>query len=97
MTESKYIVTSEVVEGATWLKKFIDDLGVIPIIYDSIDIFYINEGAIALTKESWDHKCSRNIVRKFHYIRELTEERDVILSWVASKDNPADPLTKQLS
>ena len=67
--ESEYIAASEAAKEATWLKNFIDDLGVVPSIKDPLEIFCDNEGAVALTKEPKDHGKSRHILRKFHYVR----------------------------
>lgn len=54
--ELKYITLSEVVKEEMWLKKFINELGVVPFIFDLIEIFYNNKGAIFLTKEPQEHK-----------------------------------------
>ena len=78
-------------------KNFIIDLGVVPTIAKSIEIFFDNEGAFSLSKEPWDHKRIRHILIKFHYIWKLVEDEDIIVSIVPSQDSPADPLTKALS
>ena len=66
--ESEYIAASEAAKEAIWLKNFIGDLGVVPAIKEPMQIFYDNEGAVALTKEPRDHGRSRHIDRKYHFI-----------------------------
>ena len=62
-----------------------------------MEIFYDNEGAVALTKEPRDHGRSRHIDRKYHFIRHRVEEGQLVVKRISSEDNPADPLTKGLS
>ena len=50
------------------MKKFIEDLGVVPSIQDPLEIFCDNEGAIALAKEPRSHQRTRHIHRRFNYI-----------------------------
>ncbi|KAL4590404.1 hypothetical protein LXL04_003333 [Taraxacum kok-saghyz] len=82
---------------ATWIKNFIGDLGVVPSNKDPIEIFCDNEGAVALTKEPRDHGRSRHIKRKYHYIRNVIEDGEIVVKRVSSEKNPADPFTKGLA
>ena len=95
--ESEYIAASEASKEATWIKNFIGDLGVVPSNEDPIEIFCDNEGAVALTKEPRDHGRSRHIKRKYHYIRNVVEEGEIVVKRVSSEENPADPFTKGLA
>ncbi|KAJ9545086.1 hypothetical protein OSB04_024793 [Centaurea solstitialis] len=89
-TEAEYIAVNEAAKEAVWMKKFIGDL-------DPIEIFCDNEGAVILAKESRSHKRTRHILRKFHYVRKVVEDRDIIISRVGTDGNLADPFTKPLS
>ncbi|GJY13787.1 retrotransposon protein, putative, ty1-copia subclass [Tanacetum coccineum] len=54
--EYEYIAACEASKKAIWMKNFIGDLGVIPIVQDFIEIFYDNNSAVALTKEPKDYE-----------------------------------------
>jgi hypothetical protein len=95
--ESEYIAVAEAAKEATWLQNFIGDLGVVPSIFEPMEIFCDNTGAVALTKEPKDHGKTRHIKRKYHYVRHRVEDGDIIVSRISSEDNPADPFTKALS
>ncbi|GJW41672.1 hypothetical protein Tco_0067517 [Tanacetum coccineum] len=95
--ESEYIVACEASKEAIWMKNFIGDLGVIPTVQDPIEIFCDNESAIALTKEPKDHRKSKHIERKYHFVQSKVEEGHVIVKHIRSEDNPADPFTKALA
>ncbi|KAD4179844.1 hypothetical protein E3N88_28435 [Mikania micrantha] len=95
-TESEYIAASEAAKEAAWMKKFITDLKVVPSIERPIEIFCDNSGAIAQAKEPRSHHINKHIQRTYHYIREIVERGDVIISKVQSDLNVADPFTKPM-
>ncbi|KAD4385276.1 hypothetical protein E3N88_25444 [Mikania micrantha] len=96
-TESEYIAASDAAKEAAWIKKFIADLDMVPSIRKPIEIFCDNTGAIAQAKEPRSHHKSRHILRKFHYIREIVERGDIIISKVDTDQNLADPFTKPMT
>ena len=95
--ESKYISASEASKEATWIRNFIGDLGVVSSNEDPIEILCDNEGAVNLTKEPRDHGRSRNIKRKYHYIRNAMEEVEIVVKRISSGENPVEPFTKGLA
>ncbi|GJW02077.1 retrotransposon protein, putative, ty1-copia subclass [Tanacetum coccineum] len=95
--ESEYIAACEASKEAIWMKNFIRDLGVVPIVQDPTEIFCDNESMVALTKEPKDHGKSKHIERKYHFVRSKVEEGHVIVKHIRSEDNPADPFTKALA
>ncbi|GJS50521.1 hypothetical protein Tco_0623883 [Tanacetum coccineum] len=95
--ESEYIAACEASKEAIWMKNFIGDLGVVPTVQDPIEIFCDNESAVALTKEPKDHRKSKHIDRKYHFVRSKVAEGHVIVKDVRSEDNSADPFTKALA
>ena len=96
-TESEYIAASEAAKEGVWIRNFVTGLGVVPSILDPLEIFCDNNGAIAQAKEPRSHSKSKHILRRYHLLREIVQRGDVKISKIASKDNVADPLTKQLS
>ncbi|KAL1294051.1 hypothetical protein AAHE18_19G113100 [Arachis hypogaea] len=95
-TEAEYIAASEAAKEAVWMKKFINELDVVPSIKEPLPLLCDNNGAIAQAKEPRSHKKSKHILRRYHLIREIVERGDVEIQKVAGKDNAADPFTKAL-
>nr|GEW31938.1 retrotransposon protein, putative, Ty1-copia subclass [Tanacetum cinerariifolium] len=67
--ESEYIAACEASKEAIWIKNFIGDLGVVPRVQNPIEILCDNKSAVALTKEPKDHRKSKHIERKYHFVR----------------------------
>ncbi len=96
-TEAEYIAASEAAKEAVWIKKFIQELGVVPNIESPITLYCDNTGAVAQVKEPRAHQRMKHVQRKFHLIREIVKRGDVSIIKIASAENVADPLTKPLS
>ena len=59
-------------------------------------IFCDNSSAIALSKNSVFHKRTKHIDTRFHYIRELVNNGEIVLEHCRTQEQVADILTKLL-
>ncbi|GKG08213.1 hypothetical protein Tco_0334045 [Tanacetum coccineum] len=83
---------------AIWMRKFIDGLGsAVPSNKIFMDMLCDNEPAIAITNDLEILNGARNFQRKYHYIREVIQEGEIILKKVHTDDNVVDPFTKPTS
>ena len=64
---------------------------------ESISLYCDNNGMIVFAKEPKSHQKSKNILWRFHIIREIVTRGDVAVERILSEDNIVDPLTKLLS
>ncbi|GJV07397.1 hypothetical protein Tco_1345053 [Tanacetum coccineum] len=82
---------------AVWIGKFIDGLGVImPSNKEPMDMLCDNSSAITIADDSGIKKGARHFQRRFHYIREVIEDGEIVLNKVHTYDNIADPFTKPM-
>ena len=95
--EVEYITTSAAAKEVIWIKKFINELGVVFSIADLVYLYCDNNGAIAQAKEPRSHQRSKHVLRKHHVIRKIIFRNDIKIERVPTEDNVADPLTKALS
>nr|GEY27767.1 hypothetical protein [Tanacetum cinerariifolium] len=96
-TKAQYIVIAEASVEAVWMRKFIDGLGgVMPSNKRPMEMLCKNEFAIAIANDPGILKGARHFQRKYHYIREVIHDRDIILKKVYTYDNVADPFTKPM-
>ncbi|GKB63977.1 retrotransposon protein, putative, ty1-copia subclass [Tanacetum coccineum] len=97
-TEVEYITAAEASMEAVWMRKFIDGLGsVVPSNKRLMEMLCDNEPAIAMANDPEILKGARNFQRKYHYIREVIQEREIDLKKVHIDDNVVDPFTKPMS
>jgi hypothetical protein len=59
MTEAEYIAASEAIKEVVWIKKIISELGVVPSVFSSMDLYCDNSRAIAQPKEPKAHQRAK--------------------------------------
>ena len=96
-TESEYVAAAEAAKEGVWLRKFLQELEVVPSSPEAIELYCEKNGAIAQAKEPRSHQKSKHVDRKYHLIRDFVGRGDVRISRVDTDSNTADPLTKPLS
>nr|GEY28843.1 retrotransposon protein, putative, Ty1-copia subclass [Tanacetum cinerariifolium] len=95
-TEAEYIAASEAAKEAVWIRKFIDELGIVPSNDYPIKMNCDNSAAIIMAKESGIQKGAIHFKRKYHYVRDCIETGKIDIVKVHTDDNLADPFTKAL-
>nr|GEW68283.1 hypothetical protein [Tanacetum cinerariifolium] len=55
-----------------------------------------NEPAIAIANDPRILKGARHFQKKYHYISEVIQEREIVLKKVHTDDNVVDPFTKPI-
>ncbi|GJS83987.1 hypothetical protein Tco_0750528 [Tanacetum coccineum] len=96
-TEAEYIVVAKELMEAVWMRKFINGLGdVMPSIKIPMEMLWDNASAIAITNDPGILQGARHFQKKFHHIREVIQEREIVLKKVHTNDNVADLFTKPM-
>eukprot|EP00253_Pinus_taeda_P025921 PITA_25921 len=90
-TEAEYIAASHACKEAIWLKGL---FGEFRRLQDSIKLFCDSRSAIHLAKNLAYHSKSKHILIKYHFVRQVINERGVSLEKVHAKENCADMFTK---
>ena len=96
-TQSEVMAAAEASKEGVWIKKFIEELDVVPSVEGPLELFCDNSGAIAQIKEPKAHHKIKYMDRKYFVIRDFIEEGRIKLLKVDTDSNTADPLTKPLS
>lgn len=92
--EAEYIAASDACREATWIRLILSELGAHQ--NNPTTIWCDNESAISLAKNPESHKRSKHIDVRYHHIREQIKKGVVNLSYVNTKNQLADILTKGL-
>ena len=90
-TEAEYMAITEEVKEAIWLQGLLDDLGVGQ---KQVTVFCDSYSAIHLEKNQVYHARMKHIDVRYHFVREIIEEGEVLLQKIKTDDNLADMLTK---
>ena len=96
-SEAEYVTACEVAKEAVWLKRFLLELGVVPLTRQPLTVYCDSSGIVAQSKEPRSHKSQKHVQRKYHLVTEIVQRGDIAITKIASVDNLTDPFTKPLT
>ncbi len=92
--EAEYVALAAATQQAQWLRRLVQDLG--DKMATPLEIFEDNQGAIHLASNPGHHKRTKHIDIRHHYLRDVVANGDIKLTYVPTKQQAADLLTKPL-
>ena len=78
-TEAEYIAVASCYAQLLWMKKLLLDYG---LTQDTMCVFCDNTSVINLSKNPVQHLKSKHIEIRYHFIRDLVEEKIVCLEFI---------------
>ena len=96
-TEAEYVSLTEAGKTIVWATKWMKGLRFMPANGDPITLFGDNKGSNALTANPEHHSRTKHIDIKYHYIRQLVDDKDVSIQYIPTAEMAADILTKPLA
>ena len=91
--EAEYIAMASCCAQLLWVKKLLHDYG---ITQDTMCVFSDNTSAINMSKNPVQYSKSKHIEIRYHFIRDLVEEKIVYLEFINIDNQKADIFTKPL-
>ena len=88
------MVVVEVFKEIIWMKAFIEELG---LRQEEFQLYCNNQSVIHLAKNDAYHSRTKHIQRRYHWLREKVEEKDLALLKIHTEENGSDMLMKVLS
>ena len=89
--EAEYIV-----QEGVWLRRFLERLGVLTVPGEPVKIFCDSMAAIAYSKDPKYHGKTKHIQMRYHFIRDMVAQKEVIIEHILTRKMLADPLTKPI-
>ena len=92
--EAEYVSASKATAQAIWLKFILKDFGELQV--EATPLLCDNTSVIAMTKNSVFHQRTKNIKRRYYFIREALQDNTIKLIYCSTEDQIADIFTKVL-
>ena len=92
--EAKYVAVVVNCSNIVWFKKSLERMKVE--IKDPVVIYCDNTNAINISKNLVMHSKIKHIAIKYHFLRELVQDKEVRLEYVNTKEQIANIFTKPL-
>lgn len=93
--ESEFIALVQGVQDAKWLRNLLEELGALDE-EATLPVFVDNEALLPYVKNGTNSARTRHVNRRYHFVRDNVERREVELVWIQSESQLADLLTKPL-
>eukprot|EP00253_Pinus_taeda_P023224 PITA_23224 len=93
-TEEEYMAATHASKDAVWLQRLCSSMG---LVQEAIRIDYDIQSAIFLAKNPAYHSKAKHIDVQYHFVRDMIEDKKVLLVKVDTLKNTADALTKYVS
>ena len=90
--EAEYVAATSAATQAVWLSQLLSDFTGDSV--KTVRLMLDNMSALALIKNSVFHDKSKLIRIKYHYVREAPDDGSISTSFIGTKDQLADILTK---
>ena len=91
--EAEYIATGSCCTQLLWMKQMLADYS---IVQDTLIIYCDNTSAINISKNPIQHSKTKHIDIHHHFIRELVENKIIVIEHVATEKQLTDIFTKAL-
>lgn len=92
--EAEFVALCETAKELTWLRSLIQDFGIE--IDGPITIKTDSQSAMALINSPKTTNRSKHIDIRYHFIKDMVQQKKFNLEYVSTEDNVADMLTKPL-
>lgn len=93
--EAEYVAASETGKSILWIDRLLKEIGAIN--YTSVPTLYVdNQSAIKLIGNSVFHERSKHIEIKYHFLRNMVEQKSCRVEYISTNMQEADLLTKAL-
>ena len=93
-TEVEYMAATHASKEAMWLQRLCSDIG---FVQKGVRLECDSQSAIFLEKNPTYHAKTKHIDVQYHFVRDMVEEKKVLLEKVNIVKNVADSLTKSVS
>jgi phosphoribosyl-AMP cyclohydrolase len=93
-TEVEYMATTHARKEAVWLQRLCSGIG---LVQQAVRLDCDSQSAIFLAKNPTYHSKTKHIDVQYHFVRDMVEEKKVLLEKVDTLKNVADSLTKSVS
>jgi hypothetical protein len=93
-TEAEYMATTHASKETVWLQRLCSGIG---LVQQAVRLDSDSQSAIFLAKNPAYHSKTKHIDVQYHFVRDMVEEKKVLLEKVDTLKNAADSLTKSVS
>ena len=94
LLEDEYMASTHASKEEVWLQRLCSGIG---LVQQAMILYCDSQSTIFLEKNPTYHSKTKNIDVQYHFVRDMVEEKKVLLEEVDTLKNVANSLTKSVS
>ena len=95
--EAEYVACSSTIQEAVWLRSFLQDIRVVKTTFEPMTLYCNSMAALAYAKDPKYHGKTKYIQIRYHFVRDMITQNEVVLNHIPTNEMVADPFTKPIA
>ena len=95
--EAKYVACSSAIQESVWFRRFLQDIGVAKTTFEFVTLYCDNMVALAYAKDSKYHGKTKHIQIRYHFVKDIITQNEVVLKHIPTNEMVADLFTKPIA
>ena len=87
---------SSVIQEEVWLRRFLQDIGVVKTTFEHVTLYYDSMAALSYAKDPKYHGKTKHIRIRYHFVRNMITQNEVVLKHIPTNEMVAYPFTKPI-
>ena len=94
---SRIVVCSSAIQEAVWLRRFLQDTGVVKTTFEPMTLYCDSMAALAYAKDLKYHEKTKHIQIRYHFVGDMITQNEVVLKHIPTNEMVVDPFTKPIA
>ena len=95
--EAEYVTCTSTIQEAVWLRRFLQDIGVVKTTFELVTLYCDNMAALAYAKDLKYHGKTKHVQISYHFIRDMVTQNEVVLKHILTNEMVTNPFTKPIA
>ena len=95
--EAEYVACSLAIQEAVWLRRFLQDIAVVKTNFEPVTLYCDRMATLAYAKDSKYHGKAKHIQIRYHFVRDMITQNEVVLKHIPTNEMVVDPFTKPIA
>ena len=95
--EAVYVAFSAAIQEVVWLRRFLQHLEIVTDAPNPMTIHCDSTATLAYAKDLKYHGKTKHINIRYHYIRDMVAQKEVVMKHISTSQMIADPFTKPIA
>ena len=84
--EAEYVACSSAMQEAVWLRRFLQDIGVVKTAFKLVTLYCDSMVTLAFAKDPKYHGKTKHIQIRYHFVKQIITQNEVVLKHIPTNE-----------